>query len=469
MRTRSVKAGLMACAAGLLAACAPSGQNGTAAPGEGSAKNIILFVGDGMGLSTVTAARIFDGQTKGMLGEENQLSFETFPNLALVKTFNLDAQVPDSAGTASAMMTGRKTQIGKLNVQPDALDAGCGEGAKVPIFTDLAKAAGWNLGVVSTTRITHATPAATYARARSRDFESDRELDAAAKAKNCPDIAAQLLAYEGLDVVLGGGRRAFRPASDGGRRQDGRDLTAAWQGKSAEHIYAGTAEALRNMPSKKAKNVLGLFSDSHLAFEADRKDNLEPSLEEMTSYAIENLAARKGNYFLMVEAGRIDHAHHGTNAYRALVDTQEFSQAIAEADRLTKDDETLILVTADHSHVFTMAGYPARGNPILGLVHTIDGKTGKRAAAPDEAKDGNPYTTLGYQNGPVLRSPDLVLTDEMVQNPSFRQQAAVPRSYETHAGEDVPLYAKGPGSDAVRGVIDQAEIFNIMRMAAGLE
>ncbi len=155
------------------------------------AKNIILFIGDGMGISTITAARIFDGQSKGMSGEDNQLSFETFPNLSLVKTYNLDAQVADSAGTASAMNTGLKTQIGKINVQPDSLYAGCGDSTAKPptLMADLAERAGMSTGVVSTTSITHATPAAVYGHTQSRGWESDTDISETGKQHGCIDLA----------------------------------------------------------------------------------------------------------------------------------------------------------------------------------------------------------------------------------------------------------------------------------------
>ena len=165
---KSLKWGVASLALGMLvlsgcetpSAIAGSDQRAKSA-GSKKAKNVILFIGDGMGISTITAARIFDGQSKGMSGEDNQLSFDKFPNVSLVKTYNLDAQVADSAGTASAMNTGLKTQIGKINVQPDGLFEGCGDEADDgPVrFADIAENAGMSTGIISTARITHATPA----------------------------------------------------------------------------------------------------------------------------------------------------------------------------------------------------------------------------------------------------------------------------------------------------------------------
>jgi len=128
------------------------------------------------------------------------------------------------------------------------------------------------------------------------------------------------------------------------------------------------------------------------------------------------------------------------------------------------------MVTADHSHVFTMAGYPIRGNPILGLMKTYDRKTGEIAKDYAKAADGKPYTTLGYHNGPNVREADSpALTDNMVQAKNFRQQTAVNLGSETHAGEDVALFATGPGAEKVRGVMEQNKIYNVMADAMGWE
>ncbi|HFB54367.1 MAG TPA: alkaline phosphatase [Hellea balneolensis] len=432
------------------------------------AKNVILFIGDGMGISTITAARIFDGQSKGMSGEDNKLSFEEFPQLALVKTYNLDAQVPDSAGTASAMNTGLKTQIGKISVQPDALYAGCADSTATPptSMADMAETAGLSTGIVSTARLTHATPAAVYGHVMSRGWENDTKISTDGKEKGCIDLAQQLINYntgDGLELALGGGLNNFISGGLGAQRKDGKDLTQAWKDKGENYTFIQDAAALRALSPQANDKILGLFSKSHMSFETDRDNAKEPSLSELTSFAVKNLEARGNGYFLMVEGGRIDHAHHATNAYRALSETQEFAKAVAAADALTNDEDTLILVTADHSHVFTMAGYPRIGNPILGLVHPAGGDEEHLS----KAADGNPYTTLGYQNGPHIR--DVILTDEMVQDKDYRQEVSVRRPSETHGGEDVALFAKGPGANQVHGVIDQAEIFGIMTHALGLE
>ena len=220
--------------------------------------------------------------------------------------------------------------------------------------------------------------------------------------------------------------------------------------------------------------LLGLFEPSHVQYEADKaKDGAgEPTLTEMTDKALRMLMKDHKGFFLHIEGGRIDHAHHAGNARRALIETIEFSNAIRRTVEMLRAagqlDETLIVVTADHSHVFTIAGYPSRGNNILGLVREVPAKDG---ATPGNSADANglPYTTLGYQNGPGYRGatgrPNLTNVD--TTDPEFLQEAAVPLGSETHAGEDVGIYARGPKAHLVRGTMEQNWIFHVMREAFG--
>jgi alkaline phosphatase len=199
------------------------------------AKNVILFIADGMGISTITATRIYDGQSRGESGEENSLSFESFPNLALVKTYNTNAQVPDSAGTASAMTTGVKTGIGVISQTAEQDNECYGPTKDFPkTIAELAEIKGLATGVVSTASITHATPAAVYAHSPSRDWEADAYIPADKRALGCQDIAQQLVQFsagDGLDVALGGGKRYFYSNDEGGKREDGQNLVDQWQQK----------------------------------------------------------------------------------------------------------------------------------------------------------------------------------------------------------------------------------------------
>lgn len=429
------------------------------------AKNVILFIGDGMGLSTVTAARIYDGQSRGETGEENLLSFEKMPNTALVKTYNTNAQVPDSAGTATAINTGVKTRSGAINVGPAAPIGDCAAGLAnaLPTLAEATQGKGMAVGIVTTTRITHATPATVYGKAPDRDWEADRDIPEAQRPFGCTDLAAQLVQFP-FAVALGGGTAQFYGADKGGKRLDAAaDLPADWAARTGGH-YVTTGAGMRAAP-KDGKPMLGLFNKDHLRYSLDRTtDDAEPTLTDMTLTAIDRMEDNPNGYYLMVEAGRIDHAHHAGKAGYALADTQELSRAVEAAMGAVDLSDTLILVTADHSHVFTMAGYPTRGNPILGLVVGNDDH-GDADDTPSLAKDGLPYTTLGYANGPGAISGARTMPET---GPKAMQQATVPLYSESHAGEDVPLYAGGPGSNEVRGVIEQNVIFSFMMRALGL-
>ena len=445
----------------------------------GKAKNVILFVGDGMGISTITAARIHAGQLKGGDGESHRLAMETLPHAALSKTYSHDAQVSDSASTATAMVAGVKVPSRTLGVTQAARYSNCATvaGNGTDTIFELAERAGLATGIVSTARLTHATPAATYAQTPNRDWEDDSDMPGASETDGCPDIARQFIDWDAGDhfeIALGGGRRHFMTQAQAdpertdrkGNREDSRDLVAAWEAKSEGHVAVFDKTGLASADIAGGARVLGLFEASHMQYEVDRDEAAEPSLEEMTRAAITRLSQDEDGYVLMVEAGRIDHGHHGTNAARALGDTVALDEAVAAALSMTNADETLIIVTADHSHTFVIQGYPARNNPILGKVGLPDGR-------PAPAGDGKPYTTLSYANGSSAYETfadgervDLSEVDTTAKD--FKQQSLLPSPSETHAGEDVAVFASGPGAELVAGVMEQNEIFHVMGKASGL-
>jgi alkaline phosphatase len=470
------------------------------------AKNVILFVGDGMGIPTLTAARILEGQRRGESGEENSLSFERFPYLALSKTYSVNQQTADSAPTMTAIVTGVKTDDAVLSVDQRVVqgDHTTVKGNELPTILELAEQRGLSTGVVSTATLTHATPAACYAHSPQRNWESDRDLSAPAKAAGFPDIARQLIEFpygNGLEVALGGGRSKFLPQgvadpevpSRSGERLDGRNLAEEWVKKRQGSQYVWNKQEFDRVDSQKTNHLLGLFEPSHMKYEHDRaRDSAgEPSLTEMTKKAIDILSKNRKGYFLMVEAGRIDHAHHEGNAYRALTDTIELSNAVREA--LAKVDlrDTLVIVTADHSHVFTMAGYPTRGNNILGLVRSND-ERGDPANGYTKDSLGLPYTTLGYANGSGYTGASATQTEGSKRyphsnrgqagitrgrpdlsgvntaDPNYMQESSVPLAAETHGGEDVAIYASGPCAHLFHGLQEQNFIFHVMYKALNL-
>jgi alkaline phosphatase len=560
------------------------------------AKNVILFVGDGMGVSTITAARILEGQNnslKGTLdgtttynaGENNLLSFEEFPYSALSRTYSVNQQVSDSAPTMTAMVTGVKTNDGFLGVSADVVRGNDHTDAqKLTTIAEQAKAKGLSVGVVTTARVTHATPAGCYAHVSERNWECDSNFTtsnnvASGRTPTTKDIAAQLIDCNGgksLDVVLGGGRYYFMKNTQndpeytylfGKRTAAGRDLISEWKKlpNRAWNLSTGSANSTSFADNPRSAYVwnkaqfdavkanpagydrlLGLFEPSHVQYEADRANDAagEPSLADMATTAVDFLSKNRNGYFLMVEGGRIDHAHHAGNAYRALTDTIAFSDAIrAVAAKVSPD--TLIVVTADHSHTFTIAGYPVRGNPILGLVtepSIVKGTSSNsyiNTATTTQMTDllGLPYTTLGYANGPgytgaatqytytvangtisngtvtggsLVTGSTLVaqgsrsvfvnmqvptdsggistyasaisgitssgtatlarplLTLAITSNLNYAQESTYPLQSETHGGEDVGIFAKGPNAHLFRGSLEQSMIYWIMADALRL-
>ncbi|WP_084420856.1 alkaline phosphatase [Henriciella litoralis] len=442
------------------------------------AKNVILFVGDGMGIATVTAARIYAGQRRGLDGESYRLTMESLPYSAFSKTYSHDAQVADSASTATAMMSGVKTLSRTLGLRSGISYGNCAstEGQGTDSIFEIAEAAGLATGIISTARITHATPAATYAESADRNWEDDRMVG----GSGCADIGRQLVEWpagDGFEVVLGGGRASLLPASvtdpetgkPAGARKDGEDLTAIWTAKSPDHVYITDQAGFDSVDFDSDTKVLGLFQPSHMQYDLDRDEDEagEPSLAELTRAAITRLSRDEDGFVLLVEGGRVDHAHHNVNAAHALSDTDALDQAVAAALEMTDSSDTLIIVTADHSHTLTIAGYPARGNPILGKVAYGPGGMAR-------ADDGKPYTTLSYANGATGCKPGAEscvredLTDVDTTDKNFQQQTLIFSGSETHAGEDVPVYASGPGAELFRGTIEQNEIFHVMGRASGL-
>ncbi|MEO2169185.1 MAG: alkaline phosphatase [bacterium] len=436
-------------------------------PDRREARNLILFIADGNGVNSVTATRIFAGQRTGGSGEEFDLAYDAMPWAALVKTYNTNAQVPDSAGTATALLSGVKTRSGVIGVDAGLKRGDCAAVAahRVPSLFDLARERRWARGIVTTARLTHATPAAAYAASADRNFESDATLPEDCLGQK--DIAVQLTAAR-LDFAMGGGQSVFLPVeartSDGqpGTRHDSRDLLAEFRDTGGVVVVDPAGFAA--LPGEGTAPVLALFGANHMQFEADRTD--QPSLREMTLAAIRHLQASGKRWILLVEGGRIDHAHHMTNPHRALLDGVAFSEAITAAREAT-DDETLIVVTADHSHTLNIQGYPRRGSPITGLCESLDSHG---AETPCLDLKGDPYTTLSYANG--NRNPPATgrrpPTAAEASAPNHVRETLIPQPMETHGGGDVAAYAVGPRSYLVSGTMEQNTLFHIMGYATGL-
>lgn len=446
---------------------------------SGEAKNVIFFLGDGMGPTTVTAARIYKYKEEGALHME---TLDGKTRTARIKTYSNDAQTTDSAPSMAAYMTGVKMNNEVISmsadtkaIRPSGADSNCpatGNGTPVDTILELAKAKGKSVGAVTTTRVTHATPAATFSHICHRDAEN-----AIAAQTAVGGVGYNSKLGDGLDVLLGGGRDNFLPLSGvgaaKGKRTDNRDLVAELQGKG--YSYAATATSLAAIDAKQTTKLLGLFNASHMEYELDRvkKSIDEPSLSAMTLKALDVLGKNNNGFFLMVEGGRIDHALHGNNAKRVLDDAIAFDDAIKAAlDEMQKRDpglaNTLIVITADHDHTLAFNGYGKRGSNILGTVKNY--KDGKELLDAD----GKNYTTLVFGNGvnrPALRTSLVEGTADSSQvlHDDYLQESAIKLGSETHGGGDVMLFATGAGtaSKTFKGTIDNTKVFGLINSAFG--
>ncbi|KAM9184373.1 intestinal-type alkaline phosphatase-like [Mergus octosetaceus] len=440
-------------------------------PRTNEAKNLIIFLGDGFGVPSITATRILNGQLQGKLGPETPLFLDSFPYTALSKTYSVDRQVPDSAATATAYLCGVKGNYQTIGVSAAARYSQCNttKGNEVISVLERARKAGKSVGIVTTTRVQHASPSGTYAHVVDRNWYADASMPQEAINQGCKDIAWQLVHNVDIHVILGGGRKYMTPAgtpdpeyphveSERGIRNDMVNLIDMWlQPRQGARYVWNKTELLEAVKDPNVNYLMGLFEPTDMKYEPLRNHTLDPSLTEMTEAAITILSRNPKGFYLFVEGGRIDHGHHEGMAKRALMEAVEFDHAINKAGNLTDEADTLTVVTADHSHVFSFGGYLLRGTSIFGL-------------APLKASDLKSYTSILYGNGPgYLGGNRTKLNDTIIESYDYKQQSAVPLSSETHGGEDVAIMAKGPMAHLFRGVQEQTYIAHVMAYAACLE
>ncbi|NWU70637.1 PPBI phosphatase, partial [Pterocles burchelli] len=445
-------------------------------PRISQAKNLILFLGDGFGVPSITATRILNGQMQGNLGPETPLAMDAFPYVALSKTYNVDRQVPDSAGTSTAYLCGVKANYGTIGLSAAARYSQCNTTAGNEVISVLQRAhkAGKAVGIVTTTRVQHASPAGAYAHVVDRNWYADASMPAGARNQGCMDIAWQLVHNVDINVIMGGGRRYMTPvgtpdpeypttATANGMREDGKNLIDMWLAErpGARYVWNRT-EMLAAAADPSVKYLMGLFEPQDMTYDLVRNRTLDPSLTEMTEAAITILSRNPNGFYLFgagcpSAGGRIDHGHHEGAAKKALTDAVEFDRAIKRAGILTDEADTLTVVTADHSHVFSFGGYTLRGSSIFGLAYGI-------------AADGKNYTSILYGNGPGYPGTVRPNVDaDTAKQFNYTQQSAVPLVSETHGGEDVAILAKGPMAHLFHGVQEQTYIAHAMAYAACLE
>lgn len=422
MNRRLLSAGLLLIVAVL--SCSSSfgiGENAT--QNNESAKNVILLIGDGMGFPQLTLARIEKSNENLSQYSSDNLSMDSMEQTGYVSTFSANSFVTDSAPAATAMATGEKTNNGVISEDKTAIPKKR-DGNNLTTILELAEKDGLSTGLITTTRITHATPAAFYAHVDNRDNESE--------------ISSQLL-KSGTDVILGGGQQYFvgrnhtDPTGKMGGRDDDRDLLADCVSLGYTLVFNGTG--LQKIDAAKTDRLLGLFSSSHMQYELERisSGDKQPSLALMTQKAIGILSRNPKGFFLMIEGGRIDHAGHERNLSRIASDTLAFDDAVRSAlDFVSKKNDTLVIVTADH-------------------------ECGGLVLQPENLTD--------YEGGLL----DPIFASGTVRTAGPRYDFITETDEATHTAVDVPIMASGPGAEKVsHGKIDNTRIFEIMKEALSL-
>ena len=295
-----------------------------------SPTNVIFCIGDGMGFEKVKAAGMYAH------GKTGTLSFEAFPYQGEVMTYSADSPTTDSAAAATAMATGAKVNNGVIST---ALP---GDGGELYTLLECFKDQGKSTGLVSTTFITHATPAAFGAHEPKRG--------------NLAEIAEDYLNQTRPNVLLGGGGNGM----------------AEEAAEAAGYTVVTNQDELLSLEAENVERVSGQFGDTNLPYEFDGLGDL-PHLSEMTVTALKILTKNPTGFFLMIEGGRIDHAGHSNDIERNVYETLEFSKTVQVAfDWVKEREDTLIIVTADHE----TGGLKVLENNGIGIFPTVSWSTG---------------------------------------------------------------------------------------------
>lgn len=422
----------------------------------GQAKNIILMIGDGMGPAHLHIAWLYATRQLG----KNLVMTEVMNKGQTAYMINdtADSTVTESAAAAVQMATGVKVLARSVGIGPD--------GKVLKTILEMAKEKGKATGLVTTSGITDATPAGFIAHVAHRSEE---------------DKIGEQLVKSGVNILFGGRKAFFLPEAEKGKRKDGRNLLD----EARRNGYA-VVETTEAMKAEQGEKILGLFNSGNLLFEIDRKGSTEPSLKEMTVKALEVLDRNKEGFFLMVEAGRIDHAAHANDIAAVISDTLAFDEAIQAAYEYQKGHpDTLLIVTADHE---------TGGLAVLPYSHTSKEYEGINLEAISKIKGSHEKwgKELGKDPTPekiktvIKENFDIDLKDDEVKvikehtlkklDPRhFRSSIGfVLRLYhrigwvsDSHSASPLLLFGIGPGSEKIKGWRHNTELFTAMKEAYG--
>ncbi|MEX1333680.1 MAG: alkaline phosphatase [Candidatus Limnocylindrales bacterium] len=419
----------------------------TAEEPAAEAKSAILLVGDGMSLAQVYSAQIYAEEVL-----DGSLVLPSIADTAVTTTHSADSMVTDSAAAGTAIHAGHKVENGSINVLSD--------GAWTYTLGQAAREAGKSVGVLSTARITHATPASVYGHDADRDAEN---------------LFAEQMVEFMPEVALGGGARHFLPE---GKREDGRNLIDEMVGMGYTNVT--NAEELRAVDTENTAHLLGLFTSSHMSYEVDRVNGEldEPSLAEMTAVALDVLDNDPDGFFVSIEAGRIDHACHDHDITGSIWDTLAFDEAVRVAlDYQAEHPEVLVIATADHETAGLSLGH---GTEYFTTINELSGVTCSLASLSDMiSEDPANAVALAEGCGLVLSDDHIAMLGEhppeaeevegmdlgyaytwahYVLALAEAEMAGIEFGPWAHSGMPVITYAVGPGADMFTGTIDNTEL-----------
>jgi len=456
-RRRFLKTGALAGAAGLWTAKPALAMTSPQTGGRsGQARNVIFMVADGMCHGTLGLAHHWQLKHRGERLSWMQLYDRPDLHSALQDTASASSPVTDSAAAASAWGSGRRVPNGQINITA--------EGSSLKPILRYAKDAGMATGLVSTCRITHATPAGFATAVADRDEEDS--------------IARQYLEAE-VDVLLGGGYRHFK--------NEEQDLLPAY----AEAGYRLCRDVADLRGANRAAKLLGLFSRSHIPYALDRKNDrslkVVPGLADMMRSSLQSLAGRDEGFFLQVEGGRVDHAGHANDPGAILHELLEFDACIPIALRfLERNPDTLLIVTTDHgTGGCQLNGWGDSYNdsgPALDRINRLTYSfewlekhyraSGQFTAEPLVKATGiEPLPEQATAMQAAIDDPELkYLTSRIAEifEPQLKEMTATGWTSTKHTGENVELLAFGAGAAPVRGYLKNYEMFKVVTDALGL-